>query len=69
MIKESNLTCPHCGNITKLKIPEDQWLTWYTCRDCNTAVWGKENAHGWTWVFCSYGDAPWFHIQESENKK
>lgn len=62
--QESNVTCPHCGHINRLKIPKDQWLTWTNCQGCNKAIWGHENPHGWDWIFCTYGDVPWLHIQE-----
>ena len=66
---ESNIICPHCNNINEsVKIPETMWLMRYECQSCHKTIVGRENPHGWTWVFCSYGDVPWLHVQEQEEK-
>ena len=63
------MSCPFCGHVNNVKIPETIWLSWIECENCKQKVMGKENHHGWTWVFCTYGDVPWLHIQEQESRE
>lgn len=49
----TNLTCPHCGFVEELDIPQDFWLVFHTCPSCSTQIRPKS---GDCCVFCSYGD-------------
>ena len=62
----SNVSCPYCGYVNEVKIPEKMWLIRLECQSCNKIFTGHENHHGWTWVICTYGDTPWLVIQQKE---
>ena len=64
-----NIKCPHCGHINETEIPKDMWLMWIKCQGCDKVIWGRENPHGWNWVFCAYGDVPWLKVQEEMAEK
>jgi len=55
MQTDSNLKCPHCGNIERLTMPVDYCQFFYECNFCHEIMKAKE---GDCCVFCSYGDVP-----------
>ena len=69
MINISYVSCPNCGYINKVNIPENNWLLSLKCDFCGEMIIGGPNPHGWTWVLCAHGDVPWLQRQKIENLK
>ena len=65
----SNVKCPLCGFINVVQIFETQWPQSYECNGCKEFFAGHQNPHGWPWILCTYGDVPWFGIQQKEKLK
>ena len=51
----SNLKCPKCGFVEKVKMPEDACQYFYKCKNCGYLMKPLE---GDCCVFCSWGDVP-----------
>lgn len=58
---QSNLTCPNCGHVEKLTMPQDACVIFHICASCRTQLTPKP---GDCCVFCSYGDVPCPPIQQ-----
>ncbi|AOJ73169.1 MULTISPECIES: GDCCVxC domain-containing (seleno)protein [Burkholderia] len=52
IVRESVLTCPHCGFARRETMPEDVCLFYYACGACGALLRPKP---GDCCVFCSYG--------------
>ncbi|AJY38456.1 hypothetical protein BW21_5513 [Burkholderia humptydooensis] len=52
IVRESVLTCPHCGFARRETMPEDTCLFFYACSACGALLRPKP---GDCCVFCSYG--------------
>jgi hypothetical protein len=61
IIRESTITCPHCGYSELLPMPTDYCEFFYDCNGCHEILKAKE---GRCCVFCSYGDVPCPSVQE-----
>ncbi len=48
-------TCPECGAIETVEMPEDQCVIFRQCATCEAGIRPKK---GDCCVFCSYGDTP-----------
>lgn len=61
-MRQSTVTCPHCGHTEVETMPVDacQWA--YDCRACGTVLTPK---HGDCCIFCSYGSVPCPPVQEA----
>ncbi|MGH8113072.1 MAG: GDCCVxC domain-containing (seleno)protein [Rhodanobacteraceae bacterium] len=55
IIRESTLTCPHCGAVHNEMMPVDACKWFYECSSCHAMLRPKQ---GDCCVFCSYGDVP-----------
>ena len=54
MIKtKANLTCPFCGQVQEVKMPETGCQYMYKCQKCDQIITSKP---GECCVFCSYAD-------------
>ena len=60
---ESKLTCPRCGRVEIVTMPEDNCVYFYQCTECKELLKPKD---GDCCVFCSYGDTPCPSIQEKK---
>ena len=65
IILESTLTCLHCGNAERLKMPSDYCQFFYECTACRTVFRAKEEH---CCVFCSFGDVPCPSVQERNSE-
>lgn len=61
MDQKSNLTCPHCGHVEELTMPEEECTYFYRCTVCDELM---KPLPGDCCVFCSYGDIPCPSAQE-----
>ncbi|WP_044870493.1 GDCCVxC domain-containing (seleno)protein [Pseudomonas sp. LFM046] len=52
---DSDLRCPHCGFVQRLRMPTDFCLFFHGCSECKRVMWAKP---GDCCVFCSYGSVP-----------
>lgn len=57
----SKFTCPMCGNIEKVTMPDKGCQHFYQCSSCKETISPKE---GDCCVFCSYGDTKCPVMQE-----
>ncbi len=62
-IRESLLTCPHCGAAALEVMPEDACLYFYECTSCHALLRPKP---GDCCVFCSYGSVKCPPIQQAD---
>ena len=46
------ITCPECGHIDDMEIPEISCLAFYKCSSCGKTIPAKKSCC----VFCDYGD-------------
>jgi len=53
--RNSDLTCPACGDTTTQAMPEDACVFFFDCAACGAILQPKE---GDCCVFCSYGSVP-----------
>ena len=60
IIRQSTLTCPHCGHIETLTMPDDACQYFYDCDGCNRVF---QPAAGDCCVFCSFGSVPCPSVQ------
>lgn len=60
-IRQSKLTCPHCGKNSLLTMPENSCQYYFDCPHCEKTIKAKP---GDCCVFCSYGDVPCPPIQQ-----
>ena len=61
-----NVKCPLCGHVNVVQIKETQWPHSFHCEKCHNTFLGHQNPHGWPWIFCTYGDVPWFNVQRKQ---
>lgn len=47
-----NITCPECGHVQKMQIPEKSCIPFYKCEGCAKMIQVKESCC----VFCDYAD-------------
>lgn len=59
----ANLTCPFCGKIQKVEMPETGCQYMYKCQHCGKVITAKE---GDCCVFCSYADTKCPSMQQEE---
>lgn len=64
VISRSNLTCPECGSVESLEMPDDQCIFFHECAGCKTVLRPNE---GDCCVFCSFGDVACPPIQAGED--
>lgn len=62
-VRESTLTCPHCGRATRQTMPTDACLWFWECPGCHALLRPKP---GDCCVFCSYGDVPCPSVQQRQ---
>jgi DNA-directed RNA polymerase subunit RPC12/RpoP len=55
IIRNSTITCPHCGFAQREEMPVDACLFFYDCKKCGARLRPKD---GDCCVFCSFGSAP-----------
>jgi hypothetical protein len=61
ILRESTLTCPHCGARKTEVMPLDSCQFFYECSGCGRVLRAKP---GDCCVYCSYGDVPCPPVQE-----
>jgi len=61
IIVQSQITCPHCGEVQEETMPTDACQFFYTCPNCKELLKAKP---GDCCVFCSYGTIPCPPVQE-----
>ena len=49
----AKITCPFCGFVAEVKMPENACVYFYTCTNCGKMIKPKR---GDDCVFCSYAD-------------
>ena len=54
-IRNSVLTCPHCGFAQREEMPIEACLFFYDCKKCGAQLRPKQ---GDCCVFCSFGSVP-----------
>jgi hypothetical protein len=55
IIRNSVITCPHCGFVQREEMPVDACLFFYDCKKCGARLRPKA---GDCCVFCAYGSVP-----------
>ena len=60
IVLESEITCPHCGRVSRETMPTDACQWFHDCKGCGTLLKPKEDD---CCVFCSYGTVPCPPIQ------
>ena len=55
VIRNSIITCPHCGFAQREEMPVDACQLFYDCQQCGARLRPKE---GDCCVFCSFGSVP-----------
>jgi len=55
IIRNSVITCPHCGFAQREEMPVDACLFFYDCKNCGARLRPKD---GDCCVFCSFGSVP-----------
>jgi DNA-directed RNA polymerase subunit RPC12/RpoP len=55
IIRDSTITCPHCGFAQREEMPVNACLFFYDCKKCGARLRPKD---GDCCVFCSFGSAP-----------
>ncbi len=63
IITESDLTCPECGHVETLTMPQDSCMWFHPCASCQTVLRPKP---GHCCVFCSYGSVACPPVQAGE---
>ena len=64
IIRESIITCPHCGHKSLETMPEDACVVFYRCKGCGKTL---TPIGGDCCVFCSYGSVPCPAVQRMNN--
>jgi len=65
IIRNSVITCPHCGFAQREEMPVDACLFFYDCKKCGARLRPKD---GDCCVFCSFGSVPCPPKQEGWSK-
>ncbi|MFD1159116.1 GDCCVxC domain-containing (seleno)protein [Roseovarius aestuarii] len=63
IVLHSDLSCPHCGHVSRELMPEDACMYFYECTGCGRLL--KPEA-GDCCVFCSYGSVQCPPIQSGQ---
>jgi hypothetical protein len=64
-LRQSTLTCPHCGRQTTEVMPTDACQYFYDCPGCGALLRPRP---GDCCVFCSYGTVPCPPVQEARGR-
>ena len=62
--RESNLTCPHCGHVSRESMPTDACVWFHECAGCGRLL---RPLPGDCCVFCSWGDTPCPPVQAGDD--
>ena len=65
ILRQSTLTCPHCGRQTTEVMPTDACQYFYDCPGCGALLRPRP---GDCCVFCSYGTVPCPPVQEAQGR-
>ncbi|MEO3414299.1 GDCCVxC domain-containing (seleno)protein [Roseovarius sp. CAU 1744] len=52
IVRHSDLSCPHCGHVTREEMPDNACIYFYECLGCGQVLKPLE---GDCCIFCSYG--------------